>query len=540
MRRTAKKAKRLKRSPLDCASLWGWRSDDLALSVDWARLQTAFDQLTGPALWANKLSYRKVANTLTLHARGRKESLMSLLERSEPDSDASTQAASPHFVISPGIALQSSPGKGRGWFATRPLEAGTLVLLERPLVATLDVEWRDEPWADCASADSTALGLELAHCYSSSLALLLKHFHPEEHMQASSSDDEEDDPEAVAAMKDAIAVGWQQLDIPEAAKSRLQDVVRLNSLGFYTNSEQLCHHANFTALTGSGLFALASGFNHSCEPTVQRCSIGDLTAFVTSRRLQAGDELCISYIESELLCAPKSLRSQSLNRDFTCTCRPCTLNQPPELGASRNFMRMDAQVQARLTLLPPEERVEAVAAALSGQLDEGEEGEEEQPEKDHEVDEETKEGTGKTVVLLGKDAQELRVVQAVALMQLGRWEEALKVWRVLAAFSCHHCPPFDEAIAVYATQASLCAAEITGDCAKYARLAVEAHRVACGADIFKWRYCKEVEESKASQAAKESFWSAAKSSLPVRPFSEAVLDWKFSEDEVPNANQTFG
>lgn len=55
-------------------------------------------------------------------------------------------------------------------------------------------------------------------------------------------------------------------------------------------------------------------------------------------------------------------------------------------------MRMDAQVQARLTLLPPEarrdlerfaysdvkERVEAVAAALSGQLDEGEEGEEEQ------------------------------------------------------------------------------------------------------------------------------------------------------------------
>lgn len=71
----------------------------------------------------------------------------------------------------------------------------------------------------------------------------------------------------------------------------------LNSLGFYTNSEQLClgldaeaedpqaaedpqddpkmpvasagHHCNFLPLTGSGVFALASGFNHSCESSAK-------------------------------------------------------------------------------------------------------------------------------------------------------------------------------------------------------------------------------------------------------------------------------
>eukprot|EP00434_Breviolum_minutum_P020530 symbB.v1.2.018103.t1/scaffold1432.1/size120878/7 len=363
-----------------------------------------------------------------------------------------------------------------------------MVLVERPLVAILDMEWRDEPWAECSSADTTALGIELAKRFS-----------------ISSADSEDEDEEALAAMKDAVASSWKQMDLSASAKKRFQDVVRLNSLGFYTHSEQLCHNQNFIPLTGSGLFALASGFNHSCEPSVQRYSIGDLTAFVTNQKVEAGEELCISYIESELLCAPKSLRSQSLNRDFTCSCPPCGVDDPPELKTSRRtFMRVDAPVQAKLSLLPPEERIETISAALQGHMDD-EEAEEEQLEVDEEEEESPKTGR----------------ITAIALMHLGRWEEALQTWRRLAAFACHHCPPYDEAIAVYATQAALCALELKIDASQYVKMAVEAHMVAFGFDCFQWRYQREVAESSVSKEVKETF-SSAFLSFP-NPFPPVIV-----------------
>eukprot|EP00913_Durusdinium_trenchii_P035953 g33638.t1 len=49
-KRAARRAKRVKYSPLDCESLWGWQSDDVASAVDWEKLQKAFDDLTAPVL----------------------------------------------------------------------------------------------------------------------------------------------------------------------------------------------------------------------------------------------------------------------------------------------------------------------------------------------------------------------------------------------------------------------------------------------------------------------------------------------------------
>merc|ERR1712232_1206044 len=85
-------------------------------------------------------------------------------------------------------------------------------------------------------------------------------------------------------------------------------------------------------------------------------------------------------------------------------------------------------------------------------------------EDDDDEDEEQegdKQACAGAAVVLGKDAQELRVVLALAFMQMKKHKEALAVWRRLAAFACHHCPPFDESIPVYATQAALCAIMLT-------------------------------------------------------------------------------
>jgi len=343
----------------------------------------------------------------------------------------------------------------------------------------------------------------------------------------------------------AARASWAEVEgLSEAARARLHLAVRLNSLGFYTNSEQLCHHGEFSALTGSGIFALASGFNHSCDPSICRYSIGDVTVFVTNRPVAASEELCISYIEAELLCAPTSLRQQSLRRDFACSCCQCA-----SVGTGGNdgvrdratsdealrgyrYLRVDEQVQAQLSLLPPAHRAEAAAAALRGEIGCGSEEEVEEDEEGV--------NTGKTndvKVLLGKDAQELRVVQATALMQFGRHQEALAVWRRLAAFACHHCPPFDESITVYAVQAALCAL-VDGtkeEAASYVHRALVTHRSSCGVDMFVHRYRREIELSMATEDAKERFWAMVRGVKvgAMERRAEAVASWRFQPEDTP-------
>ena len=55
---------------------------------------------------------------------------------------------------------------------------------------------------------------------------------------------------------------------------------------------------------GTGLYGVACCMNHSCEPNVAVIKSGDgrddMSAFVALRAIEAGEELCISYIEGEV------------------------------------------------------------------------------------------------------------------------------------------------------------------------------------------------------------------------------------------------
>lgn len=56
------------------------------------------------------------------------------------------------------------------------------------------------------------------------------------------------------------------------------------------------------------------------KPNVARFNIGDLAVFRTNQHVNAGTELCISYIESELLSESASVRNDAIgNRDFKVT-----------------------------------------------------------------------------------------------------------------------------------------------------------------------------------------------------------------------------
>lgn len=82
-------------------------------------------------------------------------------------------------------------------------------------------------------------------------------------------------------------------------------------------------------MLGWGLWVGASYFNHSCCPNVKKTRVGRTMHFTTSRSVERGEELCISYIDTDQTITQ---RRQDLEDSwfFKCRCQHC---QSEELGA---------------------------------------------------------------------------------------------------------------------------------------------------------------------------------------------------------------
>jgi len=80
---------------------------------------------------------------------------------------------------------------------------------------------------------------------------------------------------------------------------------------------------------GWGIYISASFFNHSCDPNVRKEALGRGYVFYTARDVEAGEELCISYIGGE--CATQGLeeRRKSLKESwfFECACVRCVTEE---------------------------------------------------------------------------------------------------------------------------------------------------------------------------------------------------------------------
>jgi hypothetical protein len=73
---------------------------------------------------------------------------------------------------------------------------------------------------------------------------------------------------------------------------------------------------------GSAMYPSASYFNHSCDPNVIKVRNGQKVTFVTCQVVQPGEELCISYGDTD---RPMEERRRML-RDwwgFNCNCVRC-------------------------------------------------------------------------------------------------------------------------------------------------------------------------------------------------------------------------
>uniref|UniRef100_A0A7S4Q0H3 SET domain-containing protein n=1 Tax=Alexandrium monilatum TaxID=311494 RepID=A0A7S4Q0H3_9DINO len=471
----------------------------------WSRLEPLLD---APALRESLSSARLGSAVPILLANSPPGGLHALSAAVLLGQPSSTEAvprpsppSDPRFLIREDVQIREG-ASGRGLFAEREIPARSTILVEKPAVAVLDLEThREKPWADLHRADTSSLACgvaaELAGPSGARLLGLMAPLHPQEGCEIPAEPagaEEVEDVELEEQMRSELSARFSVVPGGGGLGERMEAVARLNGLGYHTNGEQLCYTEDFQWLTGTALCLVGSAFNHSCAPNVARFAIGDVLIFRTIRRICAGEELFISYIESETLSEHRSLRRQALDRDFTCMCSKCSAedqSSDTEPTDDEQYFFVDAELQAELAAMQPNQRIEICRSLLAGKLP---------AEFGCEEDEDG--FASKTAVrLLLKDAQELRAVLGLALTQIGCYADAWHTWVDAARSAAANYPPYDEALYVYALHAALCAANAGAQAVTWAgrhlRAAVELFWGSFGADgsldLFRRRCAKEID-----------------------------------------------
>jgi SET domain len=382
--------------------------------------------------------------------------------------------------------LREDPEKGLGWFATKDIPAGQLIMLAKPMASVMDWQEYDEGNDDDEEDDHMDDDVEPLMNELLLIAVLqkllqdpslwwdqLSTLFPRNDSDASTlpawvchNDEIFLQVEGLLADLDA------SLPTKDIAK-RLPLIVRYNVLSMETCAELLSYPApniGHAALAGIALYHEPSFFNHSARPNVHRWCLGDVLGLVTNQAVSAGTELTISYIEHDVLCEPAARRNAMLSMDFVDTDddddgEAVVLTGGPEAPV------VDSDVQNELMSggMDPFQRLAAIEELLQQAR-----GEVRPPEASADAH---------IVPWFQCDVHNLRILKAISLDGLGSCQEAYPIWVECIDFVETHLPPNDESLVVLLVQATLCAHHCGADPRPHARRALQVHQLLFGGDV---------------------------------------------------------
>lgn len=217
----------------------------------------------------------------------------------QPDPDR------PEEYVSDAIQMRLSKGKGRGYFAERPIRRHELVMVSRAVALV-------RPTGDAARdlqllQDAVDAGLARA------------------------------DPQHRAA--------YENLYVSPDYKADLLNRFNFNA---YRTEPRLDAEYDMKRSLGSpeaGIFTYASFFNHSCVPNCAKYYVGDCMWVIANRDIAAGEELYLSYLENEENYLNLEGRTKLLAHYFRrCKCELC------ELQRSTAYVQMQLRLDKILAL----------------------------------------------------------------------------------------------------------------------------------------------------------------------------------------------
>lgn len=272
--------------------------------------------------------------------------------------------------------------------------------------------------------------------------------------------------------------------VQEIAK-RLPHIIRYNILSVETCSELFSYPGpgGHSSLAGVALYYYPSFFNHSAQPNCNRWAIGDVMVFVTNQAVTKGSEICISYIEHDVLCESPYRRNLMLRMDFQDGDTEAGI--PPNQGEKDGpeMPVVDPDVQNELMMTDPFERLSQIEQLL--QQASGKALPAEKTDMNDQADK-----------WFQCDIHNLRILQAITLEALGQHSRAFELWEQAVEFCQLKLPPNDESCVAIHTQAAL-SARHSGKTEKaqvHANAALRIHNVVFGGGVnfFRRRYRRDL------------------------------------------------
>ena len=404
------------------------------------------------------------------------------------------------------LQVLENKNKGRGWFSMRDISVGTILMVAKPLAWSLDCEWElDEELEDENAMDDSQnppeseasqinelLVLKVLQAIKENPSIWLEQV---SHLYPRDTTDIETSPLWISKDKDILSQFEKTIDelesIPDLRgrskeiSTRLPLIVRYNILSVETCPELLSYPGpnGHISLSGVGLYYLPSFFNHDARPNASRYSVGDVMWFVANQDIPAGQEVCISYLEHDVLCESVDRRNMMLTLDF-------------EEDEDANDLSMDddgpvapvvdSEVQNELMEMIPFERLEAISQLMEQAAGEA------LPDGES-IDEDGMDAHGSA--WFECDMQNLRILKAITLDSMGQSVQALPLWEECIQFSEVKVPPNDESSVVMRVQAALCAWYSKDEvrAKHHAQVALHVHNIVFGGGIarFRRRYRKE-------------------------------------------------
>jgi hypothetical protein len=412
------------------------------------------------------------------------------------------------------LELRESPNRGKGWFATHQIPAGTRLILAKPI--SMVMEWEecsgdameeDEPdeeedeekegdWEEEEEEREPRLNelllLQILDKLKTQPSLWNEVFStlfPRNevdlsHLPTWVCADDTIFMQVEASIQELAEIPQLKDRAKEIAR-RLPLIIRYNILSVETCPEMLSYPGvgGHSSLSGVGLYHLPSFFNHSVRPNCSRWAVGDVMGIVTNQDIPNGDELCISYIEHDVLCESVFRRNGMLSMDFDDgdqnDIAPATSFEEEE---GPEFPVVDPEVQNELMEMDPFERLSAIEElmqqAVGAKL------------PDDSVGGQAGDGMDATgATWFQCDVHNLRILKAITLDALGQTQKALELWEESVTFTETMLPPADESSVVMRVQAALCALYTGNDVrAKvHASVALQTHNVLFGGGVARFR-----------------------------------------------------
>lgn len=365
------------------------------------------------------------------------------------------------------FTVRDDPVTGRGLYAKQALPAGTTILVSKPLGIVMDFEVGDE------EEDQDALEREdtmedddeeeaaPAEPPLNDLLLLqilkkvvddpdlwnntLSELYPRQDTDLSAL------PGYVCANDDlflqmeTLLSQIENDDTRKAVSTRLPLILRYNVLGTETAPELLSYpSSDYPDLASVALYGTASYFNHSSTPNVSRFSVGDVLFLYCNTNVQANEQLCISYIEHEVLCEPSWRRNEMLQlsrMNFLEADTNTNNADDPLLGPHTPVV--DSALQNELMQSNPLQRLHDLDELLSQAK-----GEKPPQEEESNMQDEPNESWFQC------DVHNLNILKAITLDGMGQHSKALELWQEAIHFVQDKLPPLEESMVVLLVQAA--------------------------------------------------------------------------------------